>query len=43
MSVVDQIILLHDVDSKLFEINKLLGGLQGQVQELATLEANLKI
>ena len=24
MSTVDQIILLHDIDSKLFEINKLL-------------------
>ena len=42
MSVVDQIILLHDVDSKLFEINKLLGGLPGQVEELATKEENLK-
>ena len=42
MSVVDQIILLHDVDSKLFEINKLLGGLPGQVEELATQEENLK-
>jgi len=42
MSVVDQIILLHDVDSKLFEINKLLGDLPGQVEELATQEENLK-
>ena len=42
MSVVDQIILLHDVDSKLFEINKLLGGLPGQVKELTTQEENLK-
>ena len=42
MSIVDQIILLHDVDSKLFEINKLLGGLPGQVEELATQEENLK-
>ena len=42
MSVVDQIILLHDVDSKLFEINKLLGGLPGQVEELTTQEENLK-
>ena len=42
MSVIDQIILLHDVDSKLFEINKLLGGLPGQVEELATQEENLK-
>ena len=42
MSVVDQIILLHDVDSKLFEINKLLGGLPGQVEELTTQQENLK-
>ena len=42
MSVVDQIILLYDVDSKLFEINKLLGGLPGQVEELTTQEENLK-
>ena len=42
MSVIDQIILLHDVDSKLFEINKLLGGLPGQVEELVTQEQNLK-
>ena len=42
MSVVNQIILLHDVDSKLFEINKLLGGLPGQVEELTTQEENLK-
>ena len=42
MSVVDQIILLHDVDSKLFEINKLLGDLPGQVEELTTQQKNLK-
>ena len=42
MSVVDQIILLHDVDSKLFEINKLLGNLPGQVEELTTQQENLK-
>ena len=42
MSVVDQIIVLHDVDSKLVEINKLLGGRPGQVEELATQEENLK-
>tara|TARA_Y100001936_G_scaffold191571_1_gene190741 strand:+ start:1028 stop:1741 length:714 start_codon:yes stop_codon:yes gene_type:complete len=42
MSVVDQIILLHDVDSKLFEINKLLGDLPGQVEELVAKEKNLK-
>ena len=34
MAVIDQIILLQDVDNKLFEINKLLGGLPNQVQEL---------
>ena len=42
MSIVDQIILLHDVDSKLFEINKLLGDLPGQVEELTIQEQNLK-
>ena len=42
MSVVDQIILLHDVDSKLFEINKLLGDLPGQVEELTIQQENLK-
>ena len=42
MSVVDQIILLHDVDSKLFEINKLLGDLPSQVEELTAQEENLK-
>ncbi len=42
MSVVDQIILLHDVDSKLFEINKLLGNLPTQVEELTNQEENLK-
>ena len=34
MSVIDQIILLQDVDNKLFEINKLLGDLPNQVQAL---------
>ena len=42
MSTVDQIILLHDIDSKLFEINKLLGGLPTQVEELTQQEENLK-
>ena len=42
MSIVDQIILLHDVDSKLFEINKLLGNLPTQVEELTNQEENLK-
>ena len=35
MAVIDQIILLQDVDNKLFEINKLLGDLPKQVQELS--------
>ena len=34
MAVINQIILLQDVDNKLFEINKLLGDLPNQVQEL---------
>ena len=34
MSLINQIILLQDVDNKLFEINKLLGDLPKQVQEL---------
>ncbi|MDG2287177.1 MAG: hypothetical protein P8L43_00190, partial [Candidatus Marinimicrobia bacterium] len=38
MSVIDQIILLQDVDNKLFEINKLLGDLPKQVQELTDQE-----
>ena len=42
MSIVDQIILLHDIDSKLFEINKLLGGLPTQVKELTQQQEALK-
>ena len=38
MAVIDQIILLQDVDNKLFEINKLLGDLPKQVQELTNQE-----
>ena len=34
MAMINQIILLQDVDNKLFEINKLLGDLPKQVQEL---------
>jgi hypothetical protein len=34
MSLINQIILLQDVDNKLFEINKLLGDLPTKVQEL---------
>ena len=36
--MIDQIILLQDVDNKLFEINKLLGDLPKQVQELTDQE-----
>ena len=42
MSIVDQIMLLHDIDSKLFEINKLLGGLPTQVEELTQQQEALK-
>ena len=42
MSIIDQIILLHDIDSKLFEINKLLGGLPTQVEELTQQQEALK-
>ena len=42
MSIVDQIILLYDIDSKLFEINKLLGGLPTQVEELTQQQEALK-
>ena len=42
MSIVDQIILLHDIDNKLFEINKLLGGLPTQVKELTQQQEALK-
>ena len=38
MAMIDQIILLQDVDNKLFEINKLLGDLPKQVQELTDQE-----
>ena len=38
MSMINQIILLQDVDNKLFEINKLLGDLPKQVQELTDQE-----
>ena len=38
MTMIDQIILLQDVDNKLFEINKLLGDLPKQVQELTDQE-----
>ena len=38
MAMIDQIILLQDIDNKLFEINKLLGDLPIQVQELTDQE-----
>src|SRR5210317_768451 len=43
MAVIDQIILLQDVDNKLFEINKLLGDLPTKVQELTEEEDSVKI
>jgi len=43
MDVINQIILLQDVDNKLFEINKLLGDLPSKVQELTEEEDSVKI
>jgi len=43
MAVIDQIILLQDVDNKLFEINKLLGDLPSKVQDLAEEEISVKL
>ena len=43
MPVINQIILLQDVDNKLFEINKLLGDLPTKVQELTEEEDSVKI
>tara|TARA_X000000368_G_scaffold57186_1_gene40516 strand:+ start:112 stop:831 length:720 start_codon:yes stop_codon:yes gene_type:complete len=43
MAVIDQIILLQDVDNKLFEINKLLGDLPSKVQELTEEEDSVKL
>ena len=42
MAVIDQIILLQDVDNKLFEINKLLGDLPNHVQKLTEEEDSVK-
>ena len=42
MPVIDQIILLQDVDNKLFEINKLLGDLPNHVQKLTEEEDSVK-
>jgi predicted nucleic acid-binding Zn-ribbon protein len=43
MSLINQIILLQDVDNKLFEISKLLGDLPSKVQELTEEEDSVKI
>ena len=43
MSQINQIILLQDVDNKLFEINKLLGDLPSKVQELTEEEDSVKL
>ncbi len=43
MSIIDQIILLQDVDNKLFEINKLLGNLPTKVRELTEEEDSVKL
>ena len=42
MSLINQIILLQDVDNKLFEINKLLGDLPNHVQKLTEEEDSVK-
>ena len=43
MSVISQIILLQEVDNKLFEIEKLLGDLPSKVEELVENENNVKL
>ena len=43
MSLINQIILLQEVDNKLFEIKKLLGDLPSKVQELTENEDNVKL
>ena len=42
MSVINQIILLQDVDNKLFEIEKLLGDLPSKVKDLSFEEESVK-
>ena len=42
MSLINQIILLQEVDNKLFEIEKLLGDLPSKVEELTQNEDNVK-
>ena len=43
MSLINQIILLQEVDNKLFEIEKLLGDLPSKVQELTQNQDNVKL
>ena len=43
MSLINQIILLQEVDNKLFEIKKLLGDLPSKVEELTKNEDNVKL
>tara|TARA_B100000965_G_C19578510_1_gene752402 strand:- start:871 stop:1578 length:708 start_codon:yes stop_codon:yes gene_type:complete len=43
MNVIDQIILLQDVDNKLFEIEKLLGDLPSKIEELSQNEDNVNL
>ena len=42
MSLINQIILLQEVDNKLFEIEKLLGDLPSKVEELTQNEDDVK-
>ena len=42
MSLINQIILLQEVDNKLFEIEKLLGDLPTKVEELTQKEDDIK-
>ena len=42
MSLINQIILLQEVDNKLFEIEKLLGDLPSKVEELIQNEDDVK-
>ena len=42
MSLINQIILLQEVDNKLFEIEKLLGDLPAKVKELTQNEDDVK-
>jgi len=42
MSLINQIILLQEVDNKLFEIEKLLGDLPAKVEELTKNEDDIK-